>query len=110
MSTLQDARDLLAIPGNLKSGYYAHNADGKAVDAKSPEATCWCALGAIRYVTQPGESIMAPIRARHLLTDIVHEKHNISVVEMVDARNATVPQVLEMFDLAIARAKENGYV
>jgi len=49
---LDAAADLLEKPGAWTQGDYARNRfGGKLGDGRKPEATCWCAIGALEKVT-----------------------------------------------------------
>ena len=44
---LQAARDLITPPERWTTGWYARDKDGAETDSKSPDAVCWCTLGAV---------------------------------------------------------------
>ena len=42
------AKSFIEKPENWTQGWYAKNSAGEEISAASPEATCWCSLGALR--------------------------------------------------------------
>lgn len=47
---LRDAADLIEPPGRWTRGTLARDEHGLPVAAESPDAVCWCALGAVQRV------------------------------------------------------------
>lgn len=47
---------LLSDPANWTTDYFARNAKGQDVDVRSPDATCFCIMGAIERVTRGPEN------------------------------------------------------
>lgn len=53
------ARDLISDPKHWCQGAFAYNQNGEQTHSMGNEAVCWCALGAIKNVTQ---AIKSPAR------------------------------------------------
>ena len=65
MKLLEDARALLATPENWHKDYYASDGKKQVIEPKSPNATCWCGLGALYKAG--GTSILDPETDEHRL-------------------------------------------
>lgn len=93
------ARALISDPGKWTRGDYAIDKDGKTVSVLSQDATCWCALGAIRkaghYYCDRNEPALFLERA------IFGEK-----IDFIDVFNDshTHEEVIAAFDRAIELA------
>lgn len=93
---LRKARALIDTPEKLARGVYARDAKGKAVPPYSPDAVCYCVVGAIMRVGGFGDRIAAGIAA---LTR--------AVIGPVPTWNdvSTHAEILAGFDRAIALAE-----
>lgn len=91
---LIDARDLIADPERWTKHTFARDAKGKEVDPKSPDATCFCGLGALIKVVNG--DLAAFKWARVALADADIE-HTVSMVNDFQGHDA----VLSLFDKAI---------
>ncbi len=62
---LSRAADLLEKPGAWIQGPVARNEKGRDVFARSPDAVCWCAMGAIKASTREyqGELYLEAVEA-----------------------------------------------
>lgn len=50
LEALKAARELISVPERWTQGVYARGPDGRPVHPDDPEATCFCALGAVLRV------------------------------------------------------------
>jgi hypothetical protein len=94
--TLTQARERIADPSKWTKGAFARNKHGAAVASTDPEAVCWCSFGAITAVevlSAESRVFLARILPSNIATWNDHSSHD---------------QILAGFDLAIAKAKQNG--
>jgi hypothetical protein len=100
---LKAARDLIADETKWTQGYFAKDAQGKYVSPLDVEAACFCAIGAVSRVSgQPSFETDKSEPARYLWEVIgVSDQF---VFEFNDTH--THPEVIELFDKAIARAEQ----
>ena len=91
------ARKKIEKPENWTQNYSAKDVDGSAVYVCSPEAVCWCTLGAIRAVSDDrGDLVEA---ACNKLYDVLDD----SFITIFNDTH-THEEVLALFDRAIANA------
>lgn len=100
LEVLRRARARLAQPGAWTKDFDARNAAGEPVDADCPEATCWCAWGAV--IVESGGDYGAAIEE---LAWALSTPREARISAFNDAQE-TVEPVLAMFDRAIARLEE----
>lgn len=50
VSLLKAARALISDPDKWTQGVFARNKEGSRISSTSPEATCWCASGAVNSI------------------------------------------------------------
>lgn len=98
---LRAARKLIEVPGRWIRGTYARvNKTGQATRATSPDAKCWCALGALRAAncddTDSSEE-------RYYLEQALPVGHYY-VHRMNDDPRTKHKDILSLFDRAIALA------
>lgn len=93
---LRAAKGLLETKG-WTQGSYAKDAEGNRVPPELAQATCFCALGAVRAAPYAGGRMQAMIA---LLRAIGPEWSN--VPDFNDARGRTAAEVIAKFDEAIA--------
>ena len=95
LEILKAARELLSVPERWTKRVSARATDGKSCPIDSPNATCWCIVGALGKITDyalPDEC-----------TDVLREGLPGSLVSFNDAPERTHAEVLARFDEAIAR-------
>jgi hypothetical protein len=78
-------------------GNYARNVTGSECDYDSLEATCWCAMGAIRAAYRVN---FEGITALNCLLKIISAPHNYNIVDWNDSPNRTHAEVIEAFEKA----------
>lgn len=97
------ARELISDPKRWTTEVYARDSSGESLmDSSSPDAVCWCSLGAIRKVTGQDATAGSLISVRFLSQAVKRKlpaKYNDS---------HTHAEVLEMFDKAKALAEAEG--
>jgi hypothetical protein len=102
MSPLEDlkaARELISDPSRWTQGAAARNDAGNETNSTSPDATCFCSLGAItKVVGAPGERRRV---VKNLLREGLPEGH--SYIAVFNDTH-THEEVLAVFDRAIAHA------
>lgn len=91
------ARKKIEKPENWTQGTGAKDIEGRYADADSPEAVCWCSMGALYAVTasMPGTYYN---QAYEALRDVIND----SIAMFNDTHSHA--DVIEIFDKAIANA------
>lgn len=101
---LTGAREILSDPARWTVEASARDADGKLCDVYSPEATCFCAVGALIKAAHTqhidGTSGLADtyFQAREIVSDVSSK----SLIDVNDYEGREA--VLEILDQAIAQA------
>lgn len=103
VDTLRAARELITEPQNWTQGYYAANGRGMHVEPEEDSATCFCALGAIRRVTQEPHERVYFKQAWSLLQEVAKDARGTHVADVND--NIGHLAVLSLYDEAIKRAE-----
>lgn len=107
LEVLKQARALIASPEHWTQGALAHTCDGGVCGPTDPDATNWCAIGAVWSATHGNKpQIVDSIAA---LADVVPNRGPITQIELQEARvqryndnPATDHQtILDLFDRAI---------
>lgn len=99
VTVLQDAKRVLVSAGNRSIGNYATDKNGFTVSVTSPEAVCFCSLGAMR------RAVGADVRERHKTSGLTYLSKAMggNIVRFND--NSTYEEVLAAFDVAIKEAQ-----
>lgn len=98
VEVLEAARNLISDPERWTIEVCARDKDYQACGSKNPNATKWCAIGAIvRYAADP----IFKLNARKLLEDIVGNIGNYN-------DSHTHAEVIAVFDAAITAAKRRN--
>lgn len=99
VTVLQDAKQVLVSAGNRSIGNYATDKNGFMVGVRSPEAVCFCSLGAMRRV------IGSDVREKYKTCGLAHLSKAMggNIVRFND--NSTYEEVLAAFDVAIKEAQ-----
>lgn len=102
LKVLRMARGLINKKNGWNRGAMAMNKAGKTVTVKSPEAVCFCAIGALRRAEfklgTPGTAAQARIELRKALPTYAYTN---SIVEFND-NSVGKDRVVDLFDRAIA--------
>lgn len=94
------ARAKIETPETWTQDVYARDALGEEIDPRAYDATCWCSVGAVRCVGYRSHVGINDARvAIQLLADVMGER----IAPFNDYHSHG--EVLEMFDLAIAKAE-----
>lgn len=103
---LTKAKELISDPNKWTKESFARNKDNKPVEYLSPDATCFCAIGAIRKVGYSNESFTKTLPAEIKLQREV-QKNTIfaEVASFNDFLLTTHEEVLHLFDKAIEAAE-----
>lgn len=105
LQLLRDARAKLAT--GWTQGNFARDHLGAPISAQSPDATCWCAWGAVRASMDHDRALWAADDAAHdelyeALASVEGLDYAGAIVEYNDAAERTQADVLALFDRAIA--------
>lgn len=105
LELLRTARGKLAA--GWTQGCFAKDATGAQVNPEASEATCWCAVGAVRASMGPAYRIaMIDGRAHAELYEAIASVGAVdsgdAIVEFNDKAGRTQVEVLDLFDRAIA--------
>ena len=103
LELLLAARELIGVREHWCFGAMANTKLGRVTAPLARSATSWCTLGALRRVGAMRDAAVY-CTSVGLLDDAALELWWFSAVELNDS--GKYPLVLEMFDLAIARARE----
>lgn len=97
---LRAARELISTPEKWTQHDWARDRSGKATIYSSPDAACWCAMGAIRQVTggYPGFSLAEDILEQATRSNDIGAWN--------DRQGRTHKTILRAFDRAIALAEQ----
>lgn len=98
--TLQAARDLISDPKRWTQGWFAKDDQGTDTHSLSPQAACWCSLGALTKAAGSGYYS----RELGYLEKVLDAKTGQGVSQFNDSH--THAEVVEVFDEAIKLAKE----
>jgi hypothetical protein len=110
---LRAARARIADPAHWTKGAFARTANvslderGTGCNAVDPRATCWCAEGAIRFVTNDDRHAHEAVGK--LLELAVDPGGRLSIATFNDSSGTTHADVLAAFDRAIAIAEGARY-
>jgi hypothetical protein len=94
--TLKAARQLITDPAKWTQNAFARDKNGKMISPTNNGAVCFCALGAIRFVTKEPKITVADI----FLNAVSNSKNGEDLDTFNDTH--THAEVLALFDAAIA--------
>jgi hypothetical protein len=101
---LQKAKEILSKPGAWLKRTYARTETGISTWGHSPNAVCWCAIGAVQKATLSPEETKNSIPDWTKVQGIWDElDRTIGDVTVFNDAQETVEPVLEVFDKTIAR-------
>lgn len=110
---LKNARVLIETPEKWVQHTYARNAQGVKVDELSPDAACFCSMGAVYRAASdlggvPGVVGYTTAQALDLLRNAASmtADEDISVARFNDTFEGGHPAVMQMFDKAIGWAEQ----
>ena len=107
-------RDLLADPVHWVQGAKALDADGLKVNPCSPEAVCWCIVGAFQKVQAKGsrsciyDCLTEDPAGKYLQVELDKTQAYRRPWVFNDKRNH--PEVIGLIDAAISNAKKDANV
>ncbi|MCC6224705.1 MAG: hypothetical protein IT201_14575 [Thermoleophilia bacterium] len=96
LDVLRRARRRIADPERWTAHAHARDALGNVVMPNSPEATCWCAVGAVKAECQDDNRLLSD--TYEALAAVASPRTPIDVNDQLG-----YAAVLDMFDAAIAR-------
>jgi len=92
LKIIRDARDLISDESRWTRGSFARDRQGYYVQTKSPEAVCWCAVGALIKCIPPGyheerviQAFQAAVPGHKSITYINDERGHAATLETFDA-------------------------
>jgi hypothetical protein len=101
LETLRAARQLITPPERWTTRTLARDAEGNSVRDTDPDATCWCAVGAIRHVLGLDDNLPIPDAVWDPIDRVVRARRKSSIATINDYQGGH-PAVLDVFDTAIA--------
>lgn len=95
-----NAKELLSDPTRWTRKTRARRHDDSKTDSQSPEATCWCLVGAVEKCYGRGPAEAAAIeKLADVIADYPHKKHPSHRLAQFND-NCTHAQLLEVLELA----------
>ena len=108
LQILRQARELLSEESRWTQEAYARDVEGRVLYPNNPNATCFCAVGALRKVTGI-ESDMEP-QVYDPLCELINTAEMRGCVSCIpdynDAMSRTHAEVLDLFDRTIQRLEQ----
>ena len=105
---LVKARDLLDKPSRWNQGGYARSAKHRPVEYASPKAICWCAAGAVYFVSSSEEDnqigLLSPRNVAMRYLGAVVPTETDSIASFNDRSTTTYDDIICLFDTAIGMA------
>jgi hypothetical protein len=96
---------LLHSPAQWTQEAFARNKNGEVISANSPDATCWCLLGAMDKVLRDNNARPAVAEAERIVRNVIRERTgNYWIDGFNDSEFTTHADVLALLDKAIERA------
>jgi hypothetical protein len=95
---LKAARDLLSVPGQWTKRQAARDKDGNMTGPHSPDAVCWCLIGALAKCKVP---TYGPMRDK--IVRVIYDRYpetNGGLVSFNDSQESVEP-ILEVLDIVI---------
>ena len=102
---LERAADLIEPEGKWTQGRPARGKDGAFVDARSPQAVCWCAIGAVDAAVASATFYFTALKARDALRFAIGSGF---IVDWNDAPERTQTEVVAKLREAAALARAEG--
>ena len=99
------AQAVIADPEHWTQDWYAHNAEGQDVGPSTPDAVCWCSLGALEKVAYEENTYAARFAATRCLFEVSAECGYSGIADFND--NSSHEAVMKAWDKAIKLAKED---
>ena len=100
------AQAVIADPRRWTQDVYAKDAEGQVTKTLSPDAACWCSLGALEKVAHEENTYITRLTAAGYLA-VVSDKYGYSgITDLND--NLSHETVMKAWDKAIKLAKEDG--
>jgi hypothetical protein len=103
LTDLIAVRELLSAPERWTKGYGARNSEGTPVDSFSPDACCWCLVGACARVTEANEA--GNSGRFDVLRASLRPKAGPCLVRLNDAPERTHAEILAVIDKAIEKER-----
>ena len=100
------AQAVIADPRRWTQDVYAKDAKGQATKTLSPDAACWCSLGALEKVAHEENTYNTRFAATRYLARVSAECGYSDVPDFND--NSSHEAVMKAWDKAIKLAKEDG--
>ena len=98
------AKAVIADPKHWTQDVYAKDAEGQVTKTLSPDAACWCSLGALEKVAHEENTYSTHLTAAEYL-DVVADECGYGITDFND--NSGHGIVMRAWDKAIKLAKED---
>ena len=102
---LTKAKAVIADPRRWVQGVYAKDAEGQVIGTLSPDAVCWCSLGALEKVAHEENTYSTHSTAAGYLSKVSDECGYSGIPDFND--NSSHKIVMRAWDRAIFLAKED---
>ena len=99
------AQAVIADPRRWTQDVYAKDAEGQVTKTLSPDAACWCSLGALEKVAHEENTYSTRSAAAGYLFEVSHECGYSGIPDFND--NSSHKVVMKAWDKAIKLAKED---
>ena len=103
---LTKAKAVIADPKHWTQDVYAKDAKGQSTGPSTPDAVCWCSLGALHAVAHEENTYNTRFAATRYLARVSAECGYSDVSDFND--NSSHETVMRAWDKAIKLAKEDG--
>ena len=100
------AQAVIADPRRWTQDVYAKDAEGQVTKTLSPDAACWCSLGALEKVAHEENTYSTRSAAAGYLSKVSDEGGYSGIPDFND--NSSHETVMKAWDKAIKLAKEDG--
>ena len=99
------AKAVIADPKHWTQGWYAKDAKGQSTGPSTPDAVCWCSLGALKKVAHEENTYSTRFAATEYLAVASDEWGYSGIPDFND--NSSHKVVMRAWDKAIKLAKED---
>ena len=110
VSTFLEAAKQTLVDNELGKGVFARDKNGDTVGIPSPNAVCFCTMGLLHhtmhFLPEFEYDFNLYVDAEEIIAEVIGGTTGADVYNWNDVESRTKLEVLEMFDKAIAKAKE----
>ena len=98
------AKAVIADPKHWTQGWYAQDANGYSTEPSTPNAVCWCSVGALEKVAYEEDTYSTRFAAKRCLFEVSSEYGYSGITDFND--NSSHETVMKAWDKAIKLAEE----